>query len=214
MATPVTIKDDKNRVAKVLDGGLVVSNVPAPANVDDTLTAPYVAFMTPTGRGGDEDLTLDGSTTSIDAYIEAEAGLDIYIKEIKVLIDDNAALNLADFGAISAGLTNGLVPFFLNENIRIDFAERPLLTNFDVLRVGSKSPSLGSDNTAFRIQGAKGGGSDYSYLGVWDMTNTSPGGLGVRLRAGSGQRLGVQINDDLTSLVAFEVLCIGYRRFV
>lgn len=214
MATPVNIKGTNNEVAQVAEGGLVVTSTPAPAATLDTITSPYIGFMTPTGLGGDEDLTLDGSTTEIDVFIEAENDADIYIKEIKVLVVDNAVLALTDFGAIATGLTNGLLPFYRNKGVDISFTERPLFTNFDILRVGSKSPEFGVDDTAWRIKGAKGGGSDYAYLGVWDMTQVSPGNVGIRLVANSGQRLGVKIRDDLTTLTSFEILCIGYRRLL
>lgn len=214
MSAPVVIRDSENNQAKVVDGGLVVSEVPAPATGFETITIPFVAFMTPTGKGGDNDLTLDGSTTTVGAYIESENDGDIYIKEIKVLVTDNAALALDDFGAIASGLTNGIAPFFLNKGVKLQFADRPILTNFDLLRVGSKSPPFGADDTAWRIKGAKGGGTDYSYLSVWDMTNISPGDNGARLSAASGQRLGVDIQDDLTSLTGFEILCTGFKRFV
>lgn len=214
MSTPIVIRDDDNHQAKVVDGGLLVSPVPAPASELDTLTAPYVGFMTPTGKGGNEALTVDGSGTPVDAFINAEAKFDIYIKEIKVLIEAPGLLELSDFGDITGGLTNGLTPYFLNVNQRLDFSERPLLTNFDVIRVGSKTPSLGADENSFRIKGAKAGGQGYGYLAVWDMSNLAPGNIGIRLRANSGQQLGVQIADNLTGLTAFEILCVGYRRFL
>lgn len=214
MAIPSQLTGTKGEVAEVVDGGLVVSSLPAPSSESNILTVPYVGFMTPTGRLGNPDLTVDGSVNNIDVYIAAEPGFDIYIKEIKILITGPTDLDLQDFGNITGGLTNGLVPYFENANNRIAFSDRPLLSNFDVIRVGSKTPALGEDSSAFRIKGAKLGTASSSYFAIWDMNNISPSNLGVRLTAASKQFLGVEIRDNLTSLEAFEILCVGYRRFI
>lgn len=215
MAANTHIIGENNNRADVIGGGLVISQTPAPAPASETLTLPYVNSMTVNGDGVTDDLRVDGSITEQRAYIEAESGADIYIKQINVLIEDNAGgsgISLNEFGALPA-LTNGLLTFFESKNVESALSERPLFSNFDVLRIGSLSPDIGSDDTAFRLQGAKNS-TAYGYLSRWDLTNLAPGVDGVLMRANTNQKIGIRIRDDLTALDTFEIICLGYRRFV
>ncbi len=217
MVTPVQIRGLNNEAASVVDGGLVVSQVPAPSSSQDILTLPYVSFLTVDGDGITEDLRVAGTLADpIDAYISAESGADIYINTISILITDSdvgGGIALNEFGGISGGLVNGMVPFFQNKGEKLAFADRPLFTNFDFVRIGTLSPHLGEDDMSYRIRAAKNA-LDYSYLAIWDVTRLSPYGLGLRLSANTKQRLGIEIRDDITSLSGFEILATGYRRFV
>jgi len=214
MTVPVNIIGENNEVAQVIDGGLVVSQYPAPAKSDsDVITLPNVEFMTINGDKITADLNVDGSVNEVNAYIEADNNSDIYIKVMNVLISDTkggSGLVLSDFGALPA-LTNGIIPYFEANNIKYPLLPRGLQTNFDFVRIGSLSPNFGSDETAYRIKGAKTG-SGYDYLSVMDLTSASPGKLGIRLAAGTKQKLGVLIRDDISSLDAFEIGTIGYKR--
>lgn len=215
MATPVQITGLNNEKASVIDGGLAVSQVPAPSTNQDILTLPYVNFLTIGGDGITTDLNVDGSINEVDAFISAEAGADIYVNTISVVITDSAAsggIYLNEFGALPP-LTNGVVPYFANKGERLAFAERPLFTNFDFVRIGTLTPSLGQDQLAFRVQ-AERNSNDYAYIATWDMTRLSPYGLGLRMSANTKQAIGITIRDDISSLTGFEVLATGYRRFV
>jgi hypothetical protein len=217
MVAPVQIRGTNNEIANVVDGGLAVSQIPAPSSSQDILTLPYVNFLTIAGDGQTTDLRVNGSLDSpVEAFIGAEAGADIYINTISVVITDSAAsggIYLNEFGAIVGGLTNGIVPFFQNKGDKLAFAERPLYTNFDFVRIGTLTPQVGQDQLAFRIQ-AERNSNDYAYAATWDMTRLSPYGLGLRLSAGTNQKLGIDVRDDITSLSGFEILATGYRRFV
>jgi len=214
MTAPVNITGENNEVAQVIDGGLVVSQYPAPAKSNnDVVTLPNVEFMTINGDGITGALNVDGSVNTVDAYIEAKNDSDIYVKVANVLISDTkggSGLILNEFGALPA-LTNGIVLYFEANNIKYPLLPRGLQTNFDFVRLGSLSPHLGSDETAYRIKGAKTG-NDYDYLSVIDLVNAGPGNQGIRLAAGTKQKIGVLIQDDISSLVGFEIGTIGYKR--
>ena len=216
MATPVNIVGPNQQRAAVLDGALIVSDLPVPAAINEILALPYSRFLTIDGDGVSDQLNVTGSLNApVLAYVEAEAGADIYIKEMKMIISDTlggSGLILSDFGAISGGVINGFVPFFENKGQRLQVNDRPLFTNLDFVRIG-ESPALGADETAFRIKGAKTG-SDYAYMVTWDMTTLAAGNNGVRLIAGSKQRFGIEIRDDISSLGGFEMLVLGFKRFV
>lgn len=215
MVTPVHIIGKSNERADVIDSGLVVSQVPAPASSDNILTLPYVNFLTVNGDGVTESLLVDGSVTPVDAFVSAEANADVYISTISVVITDSAGaggIYLNEFGGLPR-LTNGIIPFFQDKGNKLAFAERPLYTNFDFVRIGTLTPQLGQDENAFRIR-AERNSDDYAYVATWDMTKLSPYGLGLRMAAGTKQRVGLEFRDDITSLSGMEVLCTGYRRFV
>jgi len=215
MSTPVNIKGPSGELAAVEEGALVVSTLPVPAYSEQILSLPYANFLTIDGEGVIDDLTVVGSLANpVIAEVKAEAGADIYITEIKVIIAATVGGNgmaLSQFGGINGGVTNGFVPFFSNKGDRLQVSERPLYTNLDFIRIGD-APALGADDTAFRVKGAKNS-TGYAYLPVWDMRALSSGN-GVRLSAGSKQSFGVEIRDDITSLDGFEILAVGFRRFV
>lgn len=215
MVAPVQITGANNEKAQVIEGGLVVSQVPAPAPSADVLTLPYVNFLTVNGDGVTESLLVDGSAIPVEAFVSAEANADVYISTISIVITDSAGgsgIYLNDFGALPR-LTNGIVPFFQDKGDKLAFAERPLYTNFDFVRIGTLTPALGQDQIAFRIQADKKS-DEYAYVATWDMTKLSPYGLGLRMAAGTKQKVGLEIRDNITSLSGMEVLCTGYRRFI
>lgn len=217
MATPVVIRGSSEEQAAVLDGALVVSDLPVPASINKILSLPYSRFLTIGDDGVTEDLRVVGSLANPQlAFVSAEAGADIYIKEIKIVIADSIGgngINLSGFGAIPGGVDNGFIPYFEDKGQRLQVNDRPLFSNLDFVRLGKDTPSLGSDETAFRVKGAKTS-NDYAYLPSWDLTTMSAGSNGVRLIAGSKQSFGIEIRDDITSLLGFEILAIGFRRFV
>lgn len=215
MSLRVAIEDGDKNQATVIDGGLSVSVIPAPATSAKNLYLSNVQILTVNGDGISGELNLDGSVDPIEAYVEASQNEDTYFKKLTVLISDTLGgqgIVLSDFGGIPA-LTNGITLYIESENIKYPITPRPLKTNFEVLRLGTRSPTFGVDDTAYRIKGAKTG-NDYDYFAIIDLTDMSPQGLGVRLAAGTKQRLGIIIQDDLTELSAFEIVSLGYRRFV
>ncbi len=215
MSTPVKIKGGNNQFVNVIDGALVVSQLPVPAFTDEILSLPYSMFFTINGDGVTQNLNVPGTLENPTlAFISSEQDSDVYIKELKIIIADNAGgvgIQLSDFGGIDGGVTNGFLPYFENKGLRIKFNEKPLLNNLDFVMLGS--PALGSDETAFRVKGAKTA-ADFAYLPNWDLTSFSPSNNGVRLIAGTKESLGIEIRDNITSLDAFEILAIGFRRFI
>lgn len=211
---PIRVSDEEGNEAKIIERGLLVSNhaVPAPgAKEFDQL--PFVENISINGDGTSIDLRVDGSITPISAFVQAIELGDIYIKTANIVIEDTGNINLGDFGNIAGGLTVGLDPFIENKGVKFEITRRPLRTSFDLIRVGTLNPSLGVDDDAFRIKQQQGSGNTL-YNPIWDFTRLAAGNEGVRLSAGTKQRLGFVINDDLTSLVAFNVVFTGYIRLI
>jgi len=214
MATPITIVDKDGNTPKVVDEGLVVTRNPvlAPASKDFT-QVPFVMNLAVDGDGA-IDLRQDGSTTAIDAFIEARSDGDLYIEIANLFIEGAGNIDLNQFGGIAA-LTNGIETFVESEGTKIPITQVPILTNIDMIRIGTLTQGLGEDATAFRGKQALGVGNTF-YNPVWDLTKLSSGNEGIVLAAGTNQRLGITINDDLTgvALTAFNIIMIGYVRLI
>ena len=202
--------------ADVVEGGLLVSAQAAPSPVDEQVMIPYAEVMTLNNDGETMNLNVDGSATSVRAYIEAESGVDIYIKQVSILVEavvGGNGMQLNMFGGIVGGLTEGLVPFLESKNVLHPISERPIKTNFDLVRIGSLTPAIGVDDSAFRIKNGKTSAS-WGYLSRWDVTQLSSGTDGLPLQANTKQKFGVIIQDDLLSLGALEIFVLGFRRAV
>lgn len=213
MSTPIIITDDKGNEAKIVDHGLLVSQSPAPAlGGEDFLQIPFVEALTIEGDGVTTDLRVDGSVNSIDAFIEARAEGDLYIKTANIIVEGAGNIALEDFGNLSE-LTNGLDTFIQNKGVKFPITKQPIKTNLDLVRIGTLTPAVGSDETAFRIKQVQGAGATL-YNPVWDFTRLASGIDGVRLSANTKQRLGITINDALGDLTSFTVIMTGFIRLI
>ena len=109
---------DGSQVKVSKEGTVEVVVHPHPPFSEQVIPLPFRQFFTDNGSDtGDEDMRVDGSVTNVDFYVEAQAGCDIYIKTIAIVIAD-AGATLNKFGNITA-LTNG-VEFFgkLRQTVR------------------------------------------------------------------------------------------------
>jgi len=78
--------------------GAIVHPHPPWVEVIDVL--PFRQYFTDTGvMTGSNDMTVNGSSTSVDFYISASNDYDIYIKYISAEIGDGGSPSLNDFGS-------------------------------------------------------------------------------------------------------------------
>lgn len=217
MSTPVKIVDEDGNTPKVVERGLVISQTPSPAPAQSSfIQIPFVKNLSTdgSGLGLPIDLSLvDGSVDPIDAFIGASSEGDIYLKSANLFIEASGNIQLQDFGSISSGLTNGIDTFIENEAVKFPITQIPIKTNLDMIRIGTLTPSLGEDSTAFRGKQTIAGGNTF-YNPIWDLTRLAGGFEGIRLTRNTNQRIGITINDDLTSLVSFNIIMTGYLRLV
>jgi len=212
MSTPITIEDEDGNTTKVIDRGLVVTRNPvlAPAPTEFT-QVPFVRNIAVDGTGS-IDLRQNGSVTPIDAFIEARSDGDLYIEIANLFIEGAGNIDLNQFGDLAA-LTGGIETFVESQGVRFPITQVPIQTNLDMIRIGTLTQGLGEDATAFRGKQSLGGGNTF-YNPIWDLTKLSSGNEGIVLAANTKQRLGITINDDLTSLIAFNIVMIGYVRLI
>ena len=209
MPTPINIIDEDGEVADVQDRGLVVTMNPFPAVNENVIQVPLIRTVTVGGDGVTNNLIVDGSVDNIDAFVQAEDDGDIYLTTVNLIIEDNLTIFLDWFGGITAGLANGIVTFYEVEGVKTPISDVPILTNLDAISIGTLTKAFGEEEKAYRVK--FDATSNTAYLPVWDLTRLSSG-QGLLLRAGTKEKFGITIRDDLSPLVQFRMSAIGYKR--
>lgn len=139
---------------------------------------------------GSTDMTVNGSVTPVPFFIAPAPGTIIIIDAFILFLQDNQKFTVTGFGA-GAALTNGLSGGLWKDGVGIVddlLAQHPIKTNMDF--------------------GAYSNDTIHHDFGTTDeaMTITQSFTESIILR--EGFRFFVQINDDITSLVA---MCIRMR---
>ena len=193
---------DKNVVGIFSPGGdfYFGRQVGAPAGNVITLNTPIdVTF--PIGNNcitAIDNMNVDGSSvTQIFQVgpVGVGSGVQIDITRLLGFIQDNAAMSTDKFGAITGGLTNGVV-LRLNNTI---------IHNIWNIRTNGEIGLLTFD--AMYIDNA-GGGTSYGLN--FRNTYAGPSRHGVVLRLGEGETLEILIQDNLSSLEIFKMMAQGH----
>lgn len=208
MTIPVEVSYNGNRLKVNGEGevGVVLHSHPP---IDEALEAyPFSQWFTDDGAStGSNDLRVDGSTDAVDFYVGANEDKNIFIKSISIRISDNASrLNL--FGALAA-LTNGVEFRYRNNALGDVVIQDEIKTNLDLVRLGHRTPAVGSGSDAFRAD-ISGSGAD-SYLIVLDMAETFGFPWGLHLSKGSRDQLVFRVRDNLSGLDGFDVKAFGIQ---
>lgn len=199
---------DKNKLRVYPEGNISVVVHDHPPIGETVPAYPFSQWFTDNGgESGSSDMAVDGSTTPVEFSIAARDDVDIYIKTISILISDNSA-TLDKFGNLTA-LTNGVDFKYFNQVIGEVSIQDGMKTNLDVIRVGLGSPAVGDGSSAFRAD-TSGAGAD-TYLPFFDLSLTFGFPWGVRIKAGSTDRILFRVNDLLTGLDAFNIKGFGVQ---
>ncbi len=153
------------------------------------------------------DMLVDGSVTPVEFTIESDQNNDRYIKSISFVIADDGA-SLANFGAITA-LTVGC-DFFYEDNTGVVDIGESLKTNWDFIRLSNVNPAFGTGTDAFKAKNVEG--KTDSYIPIIDFKEVFGFSYGLRLKAGSTQRLVLRINDDVSTIDSFNAQAYGFDR--
>ena len=154
------------------------------------------------------DMRVDGSVTPIEFEVKASPKNDLYIKTVDFLISD-AGAEPKDFGAIPNGLTVCIQFFYENTDgtITIDNA---IKTNANLIRICNRSNSFGDGVNAFLLPNVIA--TSDAYIPELDFAGKFGMPRGLKLKGGTGQRIVFKINDDITSIDAFDVIAYGFER--
>ena len=209
MAVKANIEDGSGNgnLAKVSNEGfLFTQEAPFPPSGEETKITVYREFLTLNNDGTTNDMRVDGSTTSQYFWVNAEPNFDIYITTLSFLISD-AGAELDEFGNLAA-LTNGCRLFYEDNNGEINIGT-DLVSNFEFVRLCQGNPAFGNAADAFRGRNIVGGSE--GYIPVFDFRNFGFR-WGLKLKAGTNNRLVMEINDNVSSIDGFNATAYGFRR--
>lgn len=188
------------------EGFLYTQEAPFPPVGDDTKITIYREFLTLNNDGTTNDMRVNGSTTPRRFFINAEPNFDVYITTVSFLIAD-AGAQLVEFGGISA-LANGCRFYYEDSNGEINIGTN-LTSNWEFVRLCLGQPAFGNGNSAFLANNVIG--TSEAFIPVFDFRNFGFK-WGLKLFAGTNNRLVLEINDNVTAIDAFNATAYGFRR--
>lgn len=210
MALPVKIYDGLNgQSAAVEDHALVTVTQPYPP-FGKSKTYIFRQNMTTDGTAaGTSSMKVLGTLAApVKFYIPAGKDDDRYISTISFVIA-GAGATLSEFSTVAA-LTNGCRLYYERERGEKDI-HNALKSNFDFVRMCIGTPAFGDSAAAFRASNVIG--TSEAYIPVLHLSHIMPP-YGIKMDAGSNQRLVLEVRDDLTSasIVGFDAVAYGFDR--
>lgn len=167
----------------------------------------YREYLTLNGNGTTIDMRVVGSLASPSLfYVSAESNFDIYITSLSFVIVD-ANLTLAQFGNIGA-LTNGLNLYYEDQN-GTTFIGQNLKTNFEIIRLSQGNPAWGDPTGAFIANNVAG--ASEGVLPILDFRKVFGLPYGIRLGAGTSNKLVLEIRDNVSGVDQFDIIAYGTR---
>lgn len=188
------------------EGYLYTQEAPFPPVDQESKLSIYREFLTLNGDGTTIDMRVDGSVTPQSFWIQAEPDRDVYITSVSFKLADSGA-TLNEFAGIPA-LANGCRLYYEDNNGEINVGTN-LITNFEIVRLCLGQPAFGTGASAF-IAGNVAGNSE-GVIPVLDFRNFGFK-WGLKLAAGTLNRLILEVNDNVTAIDAFDVIAYGFRR--
>jgi len=178
---------------------------PHPPKGEIEASVPFRQFFT--NSSGSSDMRTDGSTNSVEYSIRAEQERDIYVASCAIIISDTGA-SLSQFGSNPA-LSNGVVFEWFTADLGTVTIDDSLKSNFDFVNLAGGNPAFGDGNTAFRANNVVGNNEAFlPFLRIQDIFGIQ---YGLRLRAGSNDRLSFIVRDNTTGIERFDIKAGGTK---
>jgi len=217
VSTPIQIIDGGNTARKAVvtpDRGLLVAQTipPVPAVGVESRRRIYAQYAGTTGAileglpNGNADQGVDGGTTPVEFFVQAEDDFDIRVMGIAILIADTAVAH-NNFGNVSA-LTNGW-DLSITEAGDETFLIKSAKTGGQVIAQAGFSNPYGDGVTTFELSNWTVN-EDAQTISI-PINRVIPGGL--RLARQSTDRISCFVRDDLTGLTEMYVRIVGYRHY-
>ena len=169
----------------------------------------FQQFLTDDGTStGSTDMTVDGSATNVDFWVPAHEERDRYICMLDFVIAD-AGLGLNEFGNVAAR-SNGCRLFYEDQIGEVTINDN-LVSNFEFIRMCNVMPPIGATTSSFIASNVSG--TSEGIIPKMDLRQMFGFKWGVKLAAGSTQRLVMTIRDDCTDPDQFDVKAYGFERF-
>lgn len=189
------------------DGSTIVEISAKPPLSEDQVELPFQSFFL--NQEGSSEMNLNPTQGADDLFcVNSLPNKDIFLTHLTIILSGPGAA-LEKFGNI-AELTNGL-DFFYESISGKSIVAQPLVRNLDFFRASTGGDGFGSGQEAFRAE-IQGGQSNLTYLPKFDLKNLYGLTHGLRLRAGSQDRMCFNINDDLSLISEFNAQVYGKLR--
>ena len=200
-----------NTRAKVIEEtqALCVQQIPYPPIIEQ-IVEPFRQYLTTDGTAsGSNDMGIDASGADVDFFVPARADADRYISTLSFIITATGNFTQNEFANDGSGLSNGCRLFYTSTGGgEIDIHEA-LKTNFDYTRLSLGAPSFGDTANAFR--GTNFVGTAEAMMPVVRMSDWFPP-FGIKLDAGSAQRLTHRLRDNCAGATTFDIIAFGFDR--
>ena len=202
------------------DGRLYEIDTVYPPITNDRQIILYVDDLTLNNDGVTTDMKVDGSVTTQEFSVNADKDFDIFINSVSFFIAaENVVTDLGEFAGIVTPLTNGCQLIYENSDEGNIIIGDNLQTNYDLLRMCNMNPQFGLvSNAAFKIVQAFSNQDD-GYLFILkfaDYGYEQEYSGGIRLKAGTTDRLVFKIRDDLnltpSEISSFDGRVYGFKR--
>jgi hypothetical protein len=206
------IKDGtgSNRSVKVFpDNSLFVSSAALPpVGTGGAGAIIFRQYMTDDGTStGSSDMKVNGQSSETSFFIPAHPERDRYITTLSFEIADGSA-TLNKFGNLTA-LTNGCELRYEHDTLGFITIHEALKSNWDFVRLCLGSPPLGGATDAFKANNVSG--ASEGYIPVLDLSRFLPP-YGIKLDAGTSQKIELIVKDDVTGVDLFDVIAYGFDR--
>lgn len=178
-----------------------------PPEGSETKIVPFIAKLSLDGTlNGSTNLALDTRATARRASVRASDKFDIYIVELRIGISA-AKSSTSKFGNITpAKLTNGLSVSLHTGDIKRTLVENAK-THGQILAQSNLSALFGSGNAISQVKNWDG--KNTLSLATFDFARN---GLGIRLGAGTKDRIEALLNDDYSSLNDLFIVVSGFTH--
>lgn len=186
------------------DGERVVISASYPALVRQKVK-PFRQYLTDDGEAsGSNSFAVNGAVTNAEFYIAAHEEDDRYITSLNFIVGYASTGKPYQFGK-SPALTNGVRLHYTTKGGQYDIHDG-IKSNQDMFRL-----SFSQIPTAWEVRHVNAN-NDYGYFISMDLTRM---GLpfGIKLDAGSTQKLIITIRDDVTVVDSFDCIAYGFNRF-
>lgn len=182
--------------------GLKVQTLPETAVgiPQKVLTALLVLREYLTNSAGNSSLNVNGSVTSVDFTIKAEAGVTKWLTGFDVLLEDGqmdmSTTEFRRFADAGATLTNGILIFAEQSGVTTNIAVDPIQVMGDFFNYA---------DSYINLVNAVAANTDFLR---WTFMLDKP----IVIPAGTQDRFVFRIRDNLTAMDSFKVIARGYKE--
>lgn len=199
---PVRLAGKSHLVGVTKEGSLLTSDIGYPPRGLHP-TKPFFWYLR--NSAGSENMSVNGSVTPVEFSVNADGDNDRYITGLSIILGYGGTAYLFEF-ADELALTNGITIKYYSAFGNFDICDA-VKKNSDLLRLAVTGIQPTWEARNFLAI------NDYGYTVFIDLVKFLPP-YGIKLDAGSVQKISVSIRDNLTvSADLFNIFAIGFERF-